>query len=173
MVAVRILVGRLRRLRIAVAVAVLGLVPASCAGPSTPNNPTQGPSPEPGTGSPACNLITPQIAAKVDPGLVPMGQNSEQRPPGSKAYLCTYSNKSAERGMTGLSVALTSPAVAADNDKAKATSDCSPVMGIGDFACLQWTGYFRGEAGGASANVVLTAVRGSEVLKCLTSPGRP
>lgn len=173
MVAVQILVGRLRRLRIAVAVAVLGLVPASCAGPSTPNNPTQGPSPEPGKGSPACNLITPEIAAKVDPGLVPMGQNSEQRPPGSKAYLCTYSNKSAERGMTGLSVALTSPAVAADIDKAKATSDCSPVMGIGDFACLQWTGYFRGEAGGASANVVLTAVRGSEVLEMPYVTGPP
>src|SRR6478672_11067839 len=173
MVAVRILVGRLRRLRIAVAVAVLGLVPASCAGPSTPDNPTQGPSPEPGKGSPACNLITPEIAAKVDPGLVPMGQNSQQRPPGSKAYLCTYSNKSAERGMTGLSVALTSPAVAGDIDKAKATSDCSPVAGIGDFACLQWTGYFRGEAAGASATVALTAGRGNEVLEMPYVTGPP
>lgn len=42
--------------------------------------------------------------------------------------------------------------------------DCSPVAGIGDFACFQWTGWFRGEPGGASANTVLKAVRGNESL---------
>jgi hypothetical protein len=83
---------------------------------------------------------------------------------GSKAYLCSYSSKS-DAGITALSVALTSPAAADDISNARSTSDCSPVTGIGDFACLQWTGYFRGEAGGASANVVLTAVRGNETLE--------
>jgi len=126
-----------------------------------------------GTGSPACDLITPEIAAKVEPGLVPVGQNSPARPPGTKAYLCTYSSKSPERGMTALSVALTSPASDADIAKAKATSDCSPVTGIGDFACLQWTGYFRGEASGASANVVLTAVKGNEILEMPYVTGPP
>ncbi|WP_235009472.1 hypothetical protein [Arthrobacter sp. SLBN-83] len=38
------------------------------------------------------------------------------------------------------------------------------VDGIGDFACLQWSGWFRGEPGGASANTVLKAVRGNESL---------
>lgn len=70
-----------------------------------------------------------------------------------------------EGGLTALSVALISPASAEDISKAKSVSDCPPVTGIGDFACLQWTGYFRGEAGGASANVVLTAVRGDETLE--------
>jgi hypothetical protein len=70
-----------------------------------------------------------------------------------------------EGGLTALSVALISPASAQDISKAESASDCSPVTGIGDFACLQWTGYFRGEAGGASANVVLTAVRGDETLE--------
>ncbi|GGH89826.1 hypothetical protein ACFFGR_12055 [Arthrobacter liuii] len=126
-----------------------------------------------GTGSPACELITPQIAARVEPGLVAVGQNTPARPPGSKAYLCTYAGKSPERGMTALSVALTSPASAADVDKAKGTSGCSPVTGIGDFACLQWTGYFRGEAGGASANVVLHAVSGNEILEMPYVTGPP
>ena len=66
--------------------------------------------------------------------------------------------------MNALSVALTSPASAADIAEAKKTPDCSPVAGIGDFACFQWTGWFRGEAGGASANTVLKAVRGNESL---------
>lgn len=54
----------------------------------------------------------------------------------------------------------------ADNglwNAARGQSDAG--QGIGDFACLQWTGYFQGEAGGASANVVLHAVRGDEVLE--------
>lgn len=68
-------------------------------------------------------------------------------------------------GITALSVALTSPASSQDISTAKSAPGCSPVTGIGDFACLQWTGYFRGEAGGASANVVLTAVRGDETLE--------
>ena len=184
MVAVQILVCRLRRLRSAFAATavVLALVLVSCAQPAGPGGPPStsappsnpgGPRAPQGTASPACNLITPEIAAKVEPGLVPVGQNSKDRPPGSKAYLCTYSGKSAERGLTALSVALTSPASAADIEKAKATPDCSPVTGIGDFACLQWTGYFRGEAGGASANVVLTAVRGSETLEVPYVTGPP
>jgi hypothetical protein len=70
-----------------------------------------------------------------------------------------------EGGITALSVALTSPASSQDISTAKSASDCSPVTGIGDFACLQWTGYFRGEKGGASANVVLTAVKGEETLE--------
>lgn len=91
---------------------------------------------------------------------------------GSKAYLCTYSSKS-PTGMTALSVALISPASAADIEKAKSTPDCLPVTGIGDFACLQWTGYFEGEAGGASANTVLHAVRGDEVLEMPYVTGPP
>ena len=143
---------------------VLALFLAACSQPAGQSGPGSSQAPSSSTGNPACDLITPEIAAKVEPGLVPVGQIIPARPPGSKAYLCSYSSKS-ETGMTALSVALISPASAADISKAKSTSDCLPVTGIGDFACLQWTGYFRGEAGGASANVVLTAVRGNETLE--------
>ncbi|MGX1161800.1 hypothetical protein FBY31_4140 [Arthrobacter sp. SLBN-100] len=153
--------------------AVLALFLAACSPPAGQNGPASPDGSSSSTGSPACGLITPEIAAKVEPGLVPVGENSSARPPGSKAYQCTYSSKSKEGGMTALSVALTSPASAADISKAKSTSDCSPVTGIGDFACLQWTGYFRGEAGGASANVVLTAVRGNETLEMPYVTGPP
>lgn len=141
-------------------VSILVLFLAACSQPAGQGGPASS-----GTGNPACDLITPEIAAKAEPGLVPVGQISPAKPPGSKAYLCTYSSKSKETGMRALSVALTSPASEADIAKAKSTPDCSPVTGIGDFACLQWTGYFRGEASGASANVVLTAVRGNEILE--------
>ncbi|WP_427115323.1 hypothetical protein [Pseudarthrobacter scleromae] len=136
-----------------------------CSQPGNQNTPAPAPRPSTGGTSPACDLITPEIAAKVVPGIMPAGQNSSDRPPGSKAYLCTYSSKSMDGGITALSVALTSPASSQDISTAKSAPDCSPVTGIGDFACLQWTGYFRGEAGGASANVVLTAVRGDETLE--------
>lgn len=145
-------------------VAVLALFLAACSQLAGQSG-TSSPGPSSSTGNPACDLITPEIAAKAESGLVPVGQSIPPKPPGSKAYLCTYSSKSKETGATFLSVALTSPASAADISKARSTSDCSPVTGIGDFACLQWTGYFRGEAGGASANVVLTAVRGHETLE--------
>lgn len=151
-------------------VAMLALFLSACGQPGAPGRPSSGALS--GTRSPACELITPEIAAKAVPGLVPVGQNTPDRPMGSKAYLCTYSSKSAT-GMTALSVALISPASAADISKARSTSDCSPVTGIGDFACLQWTGYFRGEAGGASANVVLTAVRGNETLEMPYVTGPP
>lgn len=165
--------------------AVLALLLAACSQPPGQGGPAStsalpasaggagGTVGRPGTGSPACDLITPEIASKVEPGLIPVGQNSPDRPMGSKAYLCSYSSKSPERGLSALSVALVSPASDADIAKAKATSDCSPVSGIGDFACLQWTGYFRGEAGGASANVVLTAVKGSETLEMPYVTGPP
>lgn len=152
--------------------ALLALFLAGCGQPGGKGGPTPSAAPSSGTGSPACALITPEIAAKAVPGIMPAGQNSPAKPPGSKAYQCLYSTKSAS-GMTALSVALTSPASDADISKAKSTSDCSPVAGIGDFACLQWTGYFRGEAGGASANVVLTAVRGNEVLEMPYVTGPP
>ncbi|MBP1231459.1 hypothetical protein JOE40_001103 [Arthrobacter sp. PvP102] len=145
-------------------VAVLALFLSACGQPGPQSGPSSSVGPSSGMGSPACELITPEIAAKAAPGLVPVGQNTPDRPMGSKAYVCTYSSKS-DKGLTALSVALISPASAADISKAKSTSDCSPVTGIGDFACLQWTGYFRGETGGASANVVLTAVRGTETLE--------
>ena len=152
--------------------AVLALLVAACSQPGGQN--TQGPGPRASSGatSPACDLITPEIAAKAVAGVMPVGQNSSDRQPGSKAYTCAYSVKSMEGGITALSVALISPASAGDISTAKAASDCLPVPGIGDFACLQWTGYFRGEAGGASANVVLTAVRGDETLEMpyITSP---
>jgi len=146
-------------------VAALTLFLSACSLPAGQNGPTSSAGSAAGTSSPACDLITPEIAARVEPGLVPVGQNSADRPMGSKAYLCTYSSKSMDKGLAALSVALTSPASADDISKAKSTSDCSPVMGIGDFACLQWTGYFRGEAGNVSANVVLNAVRGTETLE--------
>jgi hypothetical protein len=145
---------------------------AACAQPGGPGGAQSSPAPSSKTGNPACDLITPDVAAKAVPGLMPVGQINPARPPGSNAYLCTYSSKS-DAGMTALSVALTSPASGADISKAKSTSDCSPVSGIGDFACLQWTGYFRGEAGGASANVVLTAVRGNETLEMPYVVGPP
>ena len=151
----------------ALLVAVLVLFLSACAQPGAQNGPTSS-----GSGSPACDLITPEIAAKAVPGIMPVGQNSRARPLGTKAYLCTYSSKS-DTGMTALSVSLISPASAADISKAKSTSDCSPVTGIGDFACLQWTGYFRGEAGGPSANVVLTAARGNETLEMPYVVGPP
>ncbi|MGM9473531.1 hypothetical protein ACS5PJ_16200 [Pseudarthrobacter sp. YS3] len=145
--------------------AMLVLLLTSCAAPAGQG----GPAPSGasiGTTSPACDLITPEIAAKTVPGVIPVGQNTPDRPMGSKAYSCGYMSKS-DQGMTDLSVALTSPASDADIAKAKSTSDCSPVTGIGDFACLQWTGYFRGETSGASANTVLTAVRGNETLELI------
>ncbi|MGY3566406.1 hypothetical protein [Sinomonas sp. RB5] len=69
-----------------------------------------------------------------------------------------------QKGFGTLSVELTSPASPADIAEAKKTPDCSPVAGIGDFACFQWSGWFREEPGGASANTILKAVRGSESL---------
>jgi hypothetical protein len=152
--------------------ALLVLFLAGCGQPAGQGGPSSPATPSSGTGSPACDLITPEIAAKAVPGIMPAGRNSPAKPPGSKAYECIYSSKS-DTGMTALSVALTSPASASDISKAKSTSDCSPVAGIGDFACLQWTGYFRGEAAGASANVVLTAVRGNEVLEMPYVTGPP
>ena len=119
--------------------------------------------PPSGSGNPACDLITPAIAATVDPSFIAMGQNQGAKPPGSPAFLCGYSSKS-DKGMNALSVALISPASASQIADAKKTPDCSPVAGIGDFACFQWKGWFRGEPGGASANTVLTAVRGTESL---------
>jgi hypothetical protein len=148
-------------------VAVLAMVLSACSQPGAPDGP-----PSSTTGNRACDLVTPEIAAKVDPGFVPGGRQNPAWPLGSKAYLCSYTSKS-DTGMTALSVSLTSPATAADVARAKSTSDCSPVTGIGDFACLQWTGYFRGEAGGASANVVLTAVRGNETLEMPFVTGPP
>lgn len=156
----------------ATALAVLALLLTSCAAPAGQSGQPPSGGPSAGTTSPACDLVTPAIAARAVPGIMPVGQNSPDRPMGSKAYLCTYSSKS-PTGMTALSVALISPASAADIDKAKSTPDCSPVTGIGDFACLQWTGYFRGEAGGASANTVLHAVRGEEVLEMPYVTGPP
>ena len=100
-------------------VAGLALFLPACSQPAGQSGPTSSTS----TGNPACDLITSEIAAKTEPGLVPVGQISPARPPGSKAYLCTYSSKS-DTGMTALSVALTSPASAADISKAKSTPDC-------------------------------------------------
>ena len=99
----------------------------------------------------------------MDPSFAGTGQNQAGKPPGSPAYLCSYMSKS-DQGMNALSVALTSPASATEIAEARKTPDCSPVAGIGDFACFQWTGWFRGEPGGASANTVLKAVRGTESL---------
>ncbi|WP_307426778.1 hypothetical protein [Pseudarthrobacter defluvii] len=131
---------------------------AACAQGGTPTSPTH--SPPSGSGSPACDLITPGIAARIDPGLVQVGQGG--KPAGSPAYVCGYMNKS-DKGQV-LSVSLTSPASAAQIAEAEKTPDCSPVAGIGDFACMQWSGWFRGEGNGASANTVLKAVRGKESL---------
>lgn len=140
--------------------AALVLLLGACA--QEASTPSTG-SPSSGSGNPACGLITPAIAAKVDPSFGGIGQNQAARPPGSPAYLCSYISKS-DQGMNALTVSLTSPASAAEIAEAKKSPDCSPVAGIGDFACFQWTGWFRGEAGGASANTVLKAVRGNESL---------
>ena len=99
----------------------------------------------------------------MDPSFVGTGQNQAGKPPGSPAYLCGYASKS-DKGLNALSVALTSPASAADLAETKKSPDCSPAAGIGDFACFQWTGWFRGAPGGESANTVLKAVRGNESL---------
>lgn len=154
-------------------VAVIALFLAACSQPAGQGGTASSTAPSSKTGNPACDLITPEIAATTEPGLVPVGQIIPAKPPGSKAYVCTYSSKSKEAGLTALSVALTSPASEADISKVKSTPDCSPVTGIGDFACLQWTGYFRGEPGNVSANVVLTAVRGNETLEMPYVTGPP
>lgn len=138
-----------------VVLAALLLVSACAQGGPVPSSSSSG------SGNPACELITPAIAAKVDPGQVPM-TNSPARPGGSKAYLCGYYSRTAKGN--ALSVALTTPASATDISDAKKSPDCSPVAGIGDFACFQWSGWFRGEANGASANTVLVAVHGNETL---------
>lgn len=143
-------------LPVVLAAVVFGL--AGCAQGGSPSSPSQ--SKPAGSGNPACDLITPAIAAKVDPGLVQMGQNG--KPAGSPAYLCSYMSKYQQ--VLTLSVALISPASAAEIAETKKAPDCSVVDGIGDFACLQWTGWFRGEPAGASANTVLKAVKGNESL---------
>lgn len=154
--------------------AALALFLGGCTQGGTPSSPTRSPSseptqspstrptepPSPGSGSPACDIITPVIAAKIDPGLAQMGTGG--KPAGSPAYVCSYMSKSSKS--RALSVSLTSPASAPQIAETKNTPDCSAVEGIGDFACMQWTGWFRGEPGGASANTVLKAVRGNESL---------
>lgn len=146
--------------------AALAMLLAGCSQGGVPSSPTQSSSNKPPqsasarSGSPACDLITPEIAAKIDPGLAQMGTGG--KPPGSPAYLCSYMSKADK--VLALSVSLTTPASAAEIAETKKTPDCSVVEGIGDFACMQWTGWFRGEAGGASANTVLKAVRGNGVL---------
>ena len=150
---------RASRQRLALCAALVLLLGACGQGVTTPS---AGPASS-GSGNPACDLITPGIAAKVDPNFAGTGQNQPAKPPGSPAYLCSYMNKS-DKGMNALSVALTSPASVAEIAEAKRTPDCAPVAGIGDFACFQWTGWFRGETAGASANTVLKAVRGNESL---------
>lgn len=97
---------------------------------------------------------------KIDPGLAQMGQGGKAA--GSSAYVCSYMSKSSKS--RALTVLLIAPASTAEIAEAKRTPDCSAVAGIGDFACMQWTGWFRGEPGGASANTVLKAVRGNESL---------
>ena len=139
--------------------AALALLLGGCGQGGQPSSSTQSPSSR--SGNPACDLITREIAAKIDPSLAQMGQSG--KPPGSPAYVCSYMSKS-DKGMNALTVTLASPASAADIGEAKKTPDCSPVAGIGDFACFQWTGWYRGEANGASANTVLKAVRGNESL---------
>lgn len=84
------------------------------------------------------------------------------KPAGSQGYVCSYMSK-AEK-VLALTVSLISPASAAEIAETKKTPDCSVIEGIGDFACMQWSGWFRGESGGASANTVLKAVRGNESL---------
>lgn len=76
--------------------------------------------------------------------------------------MCSYMSKTSQSRV--LSVTLSTPASESEIAEAKKTPDCAAVAGIGDFACIQWTGWFRGEPGGASANTVLKAVRGSEAL---------
>lgn len=146
--------------------AALALLLGGCAQDGTPSSPTTSASSQPTqspstvSGTPACDLITPDIAAKIDPELAQMGPGG--KPAGSPAYLCSYMSKSSKS--RALSVSLASPASAAEIAETKKTPDCSAVDGIGDFACMQWTGWFRGEPGGASANTVLKAVRGNESL---------
>ena len=154
--------------------AALAFLLSGCTQGGTPSSPTQssssGSAQSPSTkaaespmavsGSPACDLITPEIAAKIDPDLAQMG--SEGKFGGSPAYGCGYMSKASKS--RALSVSLTSPASAAQIAETRKTPDCSAVEGIGDFACMQWTGWFRGESGGASANTVLKAVRGNESL---------
>lgn len=124
------------------------------------------------TGNPACDLVTQEVAAKVDPGFVRVGQVTPGNQPGSSQYVCSYLSRSADHPQRVLSVALTTPAKAADIAAVRKSTDCSAAQGIGDFACFQWTGYFLGEASGASANAILQAVRGSEALELryLTDP---
>ncbi len=144
------------RLGLALSVA-LALLLGGCGQEGQPSSSTQSPSSR--SGNPACDLITQEIAAKIDPSLAQMGQSG--KPPGSRAYVCSYMSMS-DKGRV-LTVSLTSPASAAEIAQAKKTPDCSAVEGIGDLACMQWTGWFRGEAN-ASANTVLKAVRGNESL---------
>lgn len=150
---------RAPRRTFALLAAVTLLLGACAQAPSSSS--TQPPSS--GSGNPACDLITLEIAAKVDPSLRGLGQGNAGKPAGSPAYLCSYMSKS-DKGLNALSVALISPASTAQIAETKQTPDCSPVVGIGDFACFQWTGWFRGEPGGASANTILKAVRGKEAL---------
>ena len=155
-------------------VAAQALLLGGCAQGGAPPSPTASPSSEPmqsplsgptrsasaKSGSPACDLITPEIAVKIDPGLAQMGPGG--KPAGSQGYVCSYMSK-AEK-VLALTVSLISPASAAEIAETKKTPDCSVIEGIGDFACMQWSGWFRGESGGASANTVLKAVRGNESL---------
>ncbi|WP_415854019.1 hypothetical protein [Sinomonas sp. G460-2] len=145
-------------------VAALALVLAGCAQPTAHGGPTPSSSSS-GSGNPACDLITPGIvAARIGPGLSRVGQQMPAKPPGSRDYECAYSSKTGS-GLTGFTVVFASPASAEDIAQVKKTPDCAQVTGIGDFACLQWTGYFGGGDPHTSANAVLMAVRGDETLQ--------
>ncbi|WP_250545935.1 hypothetical protein [Paenarthrobacter sp. DKR-5] len=151
---------RIHARKVLVCFCVLAVPLSACGQGGSPPSSSRPPT-APG-GNPACDLITPQIAATVDPAFKDTGQIQTGKPPGSPAYLCGYMSKS--KGLSNISVALISPASSAQLAETRRTPDCSPVAGIGDFACFQWSGWFRGEGGGASANTILKAVRGTESL---------
>jgi len=120
---------------------------------------------------PACNLVTPGIAAaRIGPGLTGTGHEGSdavQGPSGSpfpyQHFFCTYAGKSAD-GYLGLSVDLVSPAPADLLTQTRQTPDCLPVGGVGDFACERWSEP-PANAPAPQEAVDLISVRGGNTLK--------
>ena len=92
--------------------AALALLVAGC-GQANPSSSPQSPSPK--SGNPACDLITQEIAAGIDPDLTQMGVGG--KPAGSRAFTCSYMDLSNKSRV--LSVSLTSPASAVEIAEAK------------------------------------------------------
>ncbi|UKA61815.1 hypothetical protein [Arthrobacter sp. FW306-04-A] len=139
-------------------VAAAALLLGACSQPAAQSGPAQSlttaaspGAPDAKTGTPpratgpACDLVTPEIAARIGPGLAGTGHQGADAvavPSGSPVpyqhSFCTYFSKAAD-GYLGLSVDLVTPAPKELLALSMKTPGCLPVDGVGDFACERWS----------------------------------